>query len=197
MFATSVEFDLFDIDDEYIPANHRVNGILEVPFDDGAPSTPTLVGIGGEDTRSSRDYDVFAYTVSGEELVVSSVGDRWVNVAPGHLRVRWEPPCSAQPTVTVTLEVLLARGSIDTRAYTIDKNFWRRLAIDVTGDNPGCGVGAVHGKAIFDLYADAFVSFCSREPFQFVGDAEPPPPGVEDAGLDAGAGDASVEDMAE
>jgi hypothetical protein len=119
-----------------------------------------------EVAENAKGYIISIPTVESELIVTSAVGDRFFVPGIDAQIQKDSNPCT-RTRVDAVLEVLEARGRVDSMVGTVDGNFWRRIAVDVDWSAVGCGLGAVRGRIIFDLTA-AFGANC-RERFHLVG----------------------------
>src|SRR5262245_12746045 len=103
-------------------------------------------------------------------------GDRFVTTLEGIVQSEGggSPFCILHPVMPVTVDVLNARGIVDTRALTIDRNFWRRFAVDVDWSRLGCGLGSLRTHIVFDVTA-ASVAYDCNHVLKPVGTFEPIP----------------------
>jgi hypothetical protein len=176
-----------------------VGAVYNILMNKGAQPTPAefTVSFDSKGEVTLGRYQVQSFTVSGEALVVSKIGDRFASATRGRVKVEpvvsGDEPCESQPELPVTVDVLSARGAVDTPARTIDGKFWRRLALDVDWSKVGCGVDVIRGRVILDVTAGSLAYNC-KEAFRIVGDFEPPPSdGGPEGGSGATPGDAALD----
>jgi hypothetical protein len=177
---------------------------VEILFDDGSRLVPAkgnyaLLHVPLQRGRSSRlasfalefvvspgrgtSYGIDLPTVESELLVTSSVGDRFlVRAAEG--TVQKDTNVCTRTKLDATIEVLGARGRVDSAARTVDGSFWRRIAIDVDWPAVGCGLGSIRGRVVADLTAALGIN--CEDTFQRIGPIEGVPP-------DAGSADGEAE----
>jgi len=147
----------------------------------------------GNGDAAKAQYRLGGYTAPGESLVASKLNDRFTTSMKGSVVVDDVNQCQTQTELTVSVEVLIARGTVDTHDLTIDRNFWRRFAINIDGANIGCGLSGIRGRVVVDVARESLVINCENT-FRLVGEEEPPPPGVDTPRVaDASAMDAADE----
>lgn len=176
-----------------VPPGLTTRGAILNLFLDATQSPTSALVVSFDNPASGDAYAFLVNIASDNESFFSRPETHFVSSSSGQLDLLGKARCSTRPDFTVTVDVLIARGKVDTNGLTVDRNFWRRFAIDVAGTDVGCGLGSVRGRFVFDVSPDSFNDLCGDA--QLVGDAEPPPPGVEDAGLGANGDDASAETM--
>jgi hypothetical protein len=159
---------------------------LLVPLQRGRSSQLATFGLVVTAT-SGTSYAVGLPLVEGELLVTSSTGERFL-IRGAEATLQKDTNVCTRTKLDATIEILAARGRVDSGARTVDGSFWRRVAIYVDWPALGCGLGAIRGSVIVDLVA-ALGANC-EDTFQRIGPIEGVPPDGGSPDGEAGKADA-------